>query len=230
VKHALSPAQLEAIRQLGTCTVSNAIESFDVRLRNEGFADSSIRSLFPDLPPMLGYAVTGRIRCSSPPPVGHNYHDRTDWWNYLITVPAPRVVVIQDIDAKPGFGAFVGETHAYIQRAMGCVGAVTNGAARDLQAVEAAGFQLFAGNVAVSHAYAHMVEFGEPVEVGGLRVTSGDLILGDRHGVLRIPTEIAAEITARAAMISQSEQKVIDLCKLRSFSLEKLREVIRDLE
>jgi 4-hydroxy-4-methyl-2-oxoglutarate aldolase len=230
VKHALNPAQLEAIRQLGTCTVSNAIESFDVRLRNEGFADASVRSLFPDLPPMAGYAVTGRIRCSSPPPVGHNYHDRTDWWNYLITVPAPRVIVIQDIDPKPGFGAFVGEIHAIIQQALGSVGVVTNGTARDLPAVKAAGFQLFAGGVAVSHAYSHMVEFGKPVEVGGLRIAPGDLILGDRHGVMAVPKEIAAEIPARAAEISQNERKVIDLCKSRSFSIEKLRKVIRDLE
>jgi regulator of RNase E activity RraA len=230
MKHALSAGQLEAIRRLGTCAVSNAIESFDVRLRNEGFADSRIRSLFPHLPPMLGYAVTARIRCSSPPPVGHTYHESTDWLNYLITVPAPRVVVIQDIDPKPGFGAFVGEVHASIQRALGSVGAVTNGAARDLQAVEAAGYQLFACNVAVSHAYAHMVEFGAAVEVGGLRIAPGDLIFGDSHGVMTVPGEIAAEIPARSEIIAQREQKVIDLCKSRSFSLEKLREVIRDLE
>src|SRR5437867_2714726 len=115
MKHALSAGQLEAIRRLGTCAVSNAIESFEVRLRNEGFADSRIRSLFPHLPPMLGYAVTARIRCSSPPPVGHTYHESTDWLNYLITVPALCVVVIQDIDPKPGFGAFVGEVHTSIQ-------------------------------------------------------------------------------------------------------------------
>jgi len=230
MKHALSAGQLEAIRRLGTCAVSNAIESFDVRLRNEGFADSRIRSLFPHLPPMLGYAVTARIRCSSPPPVGHTYHESTDWLNYLITVPAPRVVVIQDIDPKPGFGAFVGEVHASIQRALGSVGAVTNGAARDLQAVEAAGYQLFACNVAVSHAYAHMVEFGAAVEVGGLRIAPGDLIFGDSHGVMTVPGEIAAEIPAQSEIIAQREQKVIDLCKSRSFSLEKLREVIRDLE
>jgi 4-hydroxy-4-methyl-2-oxoglutarate aldolase len=230
VEHVLSSGQLEAIRRLGTCAASNAIESFNVRLRNEGFADSRIKSMFPHLPPMLGYAVTARIRCSSPPPVGHTYHESTAWLNYLITVPAPRVVVIQDIDPKPGFGAFVGEVHASIQRALGSVGAVTNGAARDLQAVEASGYQLFARNVAVSHAYAHMVEFGVPVEVGGLRMAPGDLIFGDSHGVMTVPVEIAAEIPQRAETLAHREQKVIDLCKSRSFSVEKLREVILDLE
>ena len=56
------------------------------------------------------------------------------------------------------------------------------------------GFHLFAGNVSVSHAYAHIVEFGEPVEIGGLKISPGDLIHGDCHGVQTIPLEIAAEV------------------------------------
>jgi hypothetical protein len=69
--------------------LANAIECFDRRLRNEGFADTSIGCLLPDDRPSVGYAVTARIRCSSPPPVGHRYHDRTDWRNYILTVPRP---------------------------------------------------------------------------------------------------------------------------------------------
>ena len=38
-----SPAWLDALRALDTCAVANAIESFGARLRNEGFADGSIR-------------------------------------------------------------------------------------------------------------------------------------------------------------------------------------------
>src|SRR5438046_2305933 len=89
----LDAGQLEALRRLDTCTVSNAIETLEVRLRNEGFADSSVRCLFPQLTPMLGYAVTARIRCSGPPIEGHAYLERTDWWNIILSIPAPRVVV-----------------------------------------------------------------------------------------------------------------------------------------
>src|SRR5262249_25509707 len=152
----------------------NAIETFAVRLRNEGFTDAAIRCLFPHFLPMIGYAVPCQIRCSSPPPIGHTYVDRTDWWNYVLTIPAPRVVVIQDVDTTPGLGSFVGEVHANILKALGCVGAVTNGAVRDLPAVEAAGFHLFAGNVAVSHAYVHIVQIGVPVEIAGLQIQPGD--------------------------------------------------------
>lgn len=226
---ALSREQLDALRRLDSCTVSNAIERFNVRLRNEGFADSSIRCLFERLPPMVGYAATVRIRCSGPPPSGHKYFDRTDWWDHLLAIPEPRVVVIQDLDATPGLGSIIGEVHATILRALGCVGAVTNSAVRDLPPVEALGFSCFAAHVVVSHAYVHIVDFGGSVEVGGLQVRPGDLLHGDRHGVISVPLEIAAEIPAAATEILEREQRVIKLCNSPDFSIDKLRRAVKDL-
>ncbi len=221
--------QLEAIRQWDTCTVANAIETFQVRLRNEGFVAGDLRCLFEQHPPLTGYAVTARIRCSGPPPVGHSYFDRTDWWNYILTVPPPRVVVLQDMDPDPGLGSFLGEVHAHILQALGCVGAVTNGAVRDVGALEPTGFQLFAGRLAVSHAYAHLVEFGGPVEIGGLTVHPGDLLHGDRHGIVSIPPQIAARVPAAAAALREKEQRVIALCHSADFSVEKLRAAVKEL-
>lgn len=223
----LTPHQLEALRRLDTCAVANAIETFDRRLRNEGFSNAGLRCMFPQCGPMLGYAATVKIRCSTPPPDGHNYLDRTDWWSYILSIPSPRVVVIQDVDPEPGKGAFVGEIHAQILLALGCVGAVTNGAVRDLPAVEGAGFQLFAGNVSASHAYAHIVEIGPSVEVAGLKVQSGDLLHGDRHGVLSIPREIAPAIPGVAARLREKERRIIALCRAGDFSLEKLRAAVQ---
>src|SRR5438105_1786154 len=123
----LTPALIDSLRRLDACRVANAIETFDCRLRNEGFADGSVRASFPELPPAIGHAVTARIRGSTPPPVGHAYRDRTDWWSYILTVPPPRIVVVEDVDERPGLGAFVGHVHAQVLRALGCVGVVTNG-------------------------------------------------------------------------------------------------------
>ncbi len=47
----LTSEQLQALRSLDACTLANAIETFHVRLRNEGFVDASVRCLFPELPP-----------------------------------------------------------------------------------------------------------------------------------------------------------------------------------
>ncbi len=225
----VSSEHLAALRALDTCTVANAVETFDVRLRNEGFADRSIRCLAPGAMPLLGYAATVRIRCSNPPMRGHGYPDRTDWWNSLLTLPAPRVVVIQDVDESHGTGGFIGEVHAAILAALGCAGVVTNGAVRDLPAIEGTGFHLFASGLAVSHAYVHIVDFGHPVEVGGLAVKPGDLLHGDIHGVLNVPLEIATAIPAVAARLQSQEKQVLDLCRSTEFSLDKLRAAVKGI-
>jgi 4-hydroxy-4-methyl-2-oxoglutarate aldolase len=222
----LTAEQLEVLRRLDACTLANAIERFQKRLRNEGFADGSVRCLFPHLPHMVGYAVTIKIRGSAPPVAGHTYLDRTDWWDYIASVPGPLVVAVQDMSTRPGLASLLGAVHVNILHALGCVGALTNGAARDIPVAENLGFQLFTGGISVSHAYVHIVEFGTPVEIGGLKIQSGDLLHGDLHGIQTIPGEIAAQIPATAAEISTEEQALIKLCQSPGFSIEKLRAAV----
>ena len=223
----LAPETLAALRRLDTCAVTNAIETFGVRLRNEGFADATIRCLFPHLPPLVGHAFTLRIRASGPPVDGRPPIERNDWWDQLLALPAPRVVVIQDVSERPGLGSFLGEVHAHIFKALGCVGVVTNGSAHDLPGIESTGHQLFAGSVGLSHAYVHLVDFGQPVVVGGLTIEPGDLLHGDRHGVLSVPLAIAPQIPAAAARLLESERRLIALCQSPDFNLEHLRAALK---
>lgn len=225
----LSADTLQALQALDTCTVANAIETFDVRLRNEGYADSSIRCMTNCDSPIVGYAVTARIRCSSPPVTGGTFVDRTDWWDHVMTIPGPRIVVIEDVDEKPGVGAFLGEVHACILHSLGCVAAITNGSVRDLPAINKGDFKLFANHVSVSHAYVHVVEFGHPVKVGGLEVRPGDLLHADCHGVLSVPKEIADKIPAKAAEITEREGKVLELCNQGHVTVEKLRNAVHGI-
>jgi regulator of RNase E activity RraA len=226
MKPPLTPDQLEALRQLDACTLANAIETFAVRLRNEGFTDGALRCFFPHLPPIVGYAATLKIRGSAPPTTAGLYPQRTDWWNYVQSLPAPHIIVAQDIASHPGLGALMGQVHFNIERALGCVGIVTNGAVRSLPIAEALGFQVFAGNVSVSHAYTHIVEFGTPVEVDGLKVRSGELLHGDQHGVQSIPSELVPQVFDVAAKISARKEALIALCQSPDFSLEKLRAAV----
>lgn len=222
-----SPEQLEQLRKLSTCVVASAIESLDVRLPNTGFADSSVRCVFEDRPPVAGYAATLRIRTSAPPMEGGRYsYARTDWWNHVLGVPSPRVVVIQDVDHRPGLGAFVGEVYSHILCAMGCVAVVTNGAVRDLHEVRSTGIQMFAGNISVSHAYAHVFDFGGAVEVGGLKVRPGDLLHGDLNGVQSIPMGVFSQVLSAANEIVQKRHSLTGLCCAPDFSMAKLREAV----
>lgn len=222
----LRPEEIEALRKITTPTVCNAIESFNVRPRNEGFMDTSIRCILPELGAMVGYACTATMRASRDEP------SRPSWelWETVLRAPAPRVVVIQDLDAPAPLGSHWGEVNGNTYKALGCVGTVTNGGVRDLDEVRRLGFHFFASCVLVSHAYEHLVEVGVPVQVGGITVNPGDLIHADQHGVLIVPLEIAREIPAAAAEVQRRERRIISLCQSGDFSLEELRDLHTELD
>jgi 4-hydroxy-4-methyl-2-oxoglutarate aldolase len=222
----LSQDTLDAIKPIGTSLVADAIETFRVRLANEGFIRSGVLTdRTPTLPPLLGYAATARIRAVHPPMVGSVFAENKTWWRYLLNLPEPRIAVFQDCDSSPGLGSFFGEMHVAVHRTLGCAGVVTNGAVRDIHAFNHAGLRCFAGHVSVSRGYAHIMEFGVPVNIGGLEINPGDLLYGDGNGVLSIPLEQAAQIPAAAADIREKKRRTIELCASENFSLAKLEEI-----
>jgi regulator of RNase E activity RraA len=215
----LKAEELEALRRWPTCAIANAIELFNIKPRNEGFMLPEIKCVFPDLEPMIGYAVTAVITADSPE--GRRVQP-AEWWAEMQKIPAPRVAVIHDID-HPVVGSFWGEVNGNIHKALGCVGTVTDGSVRDLDEVREAGFHFFSSCVTVSHAYVHLVEVGVPVKVGGLVVKPGDLIMGDKHGVISIPLEIARDVPQAAQLVEDWERPVIDFCKSKEFNVEGLK-------
>ena len=218
----VSPEQLEALRRMQSCAIANAIETFDVRPRNEGFMLPGIRSIFPDMGGMIGYAVTAVIAADKSPTPRTNV-SRREGFDEVLKVPEPRVVVMHDLDYPNVIGSFWGEVQATVHSRLGCAGTVTDGGVRDLDEMRARGFNAFASQVLVSHAYVHIVDIGVSVNVGGLTVTPGDIIMGDKHGVIGIPREIAAEVPAAAARVEAKERAIIDLCSSPDFTLDKLK-------
>jgi 4-hydroxy-4-methyl-2-oxoglutarate aldolase len=226
----LSETQLEAIQQFDTCTIANAIEKFGVRLRNEGFTRPGLRCVTRGRSRLLGFAATSKVRSADPPMSGKAYFDRTDWWTNIERLPRPRIAVIQDTDSEPGIGSCMGEVHAAILKAFHCGGVITNGAVRDLPAVSKLDFPMFAPLVTVSHSYLHILDFGEPVKIFGLKVRAGDLIYADCHGAVSIPLEVAAELPEAAARIQDKEKRIVQVCLSADFSVQKLLNVIRGEE
>jgi 4-hydroxy-4-methyl-2-oxoglutarate aldolase len=229
LRTSLTAEHIQELRAFDTCLIADAIESFGVRLRNEGFAKAGFRCFFKNFPPMVGYAATCKVRSADPPIVGTRYEERTDLWNHITSLPSPRVLVMQDIDDPPGTGAFIGKVHASILRALGCVGAVTNGTARELPGIEAAGFQVFAGRLALSRAYIHIVEYGGPVEVGGLEIHPGDLLHGDRHGIITVPLNLVTKLPAAARAIGEKKERLIELSMKPGATDEDFSQGLKDL-
>lgn len=217
--------QLEALRRMQSCTIANVIETFDIRPRDEGFMSPEVRSMFPEMDGMIGYAVTAVIEAGRPPTPNMNV-PRSDWFDEVLKVPEPRVVVMHDLDYPNPVGSFWGEVQTNVHKALGCVGTVTNGGVRDIDEMRDGGFHAFAGSVLVSHGYVHLVDVNVPVTVGGLTVNPGDIIMGDKHGVLNIPEQVAGEIPAAAKAVEERERAIIEHCRSSDFDLDKLKELV----
>jgi len=202
----LTAQEIEALKKITSPSVANAIETFKVRPREQGNLSSDIRAVFPDMGPMVGYAVPCVIRAEQGPIEGHRA-STYGWWDYVLTIPAPRVIVVHDLDDPRGQGAQWGEVQANIHRALG--------------------FQFCAAHASVSHANVHMVDFGIPIKVGGVLIKPGDLIHGDQHGVCTIPHDIAGKIPEAIAKVEADEREIISACQSSGFSADKLKELFK---
>ena len=219
---------IDALRKISSPSIANAIETFNVRPRNQGFMSSEIRCLFPELGPLVGHAVTAVIRAEPQPLEGHR-SSTFGWWDYVLSIPAPRAIVVHDLDEPRGQGAQWGEVQANIHKALGAVGTITDGSVRDLDEVRALGFQFAAAYVSVSHAYVHMVDFGLPVKLGGLWVKPGDLIHCDQHGAVTIPPDLVPKVADAVRRVEADERKIIEVCQSREFSADKLKELYKQI-
>jgi 4-hydroxy-4-methyl-2-oxoglutarate aldolase len=225
----LNAEQLDGLRKFSTPTISNAIDMFELRPRNQGFVGPEVRCLFPRLGRMAGYAFTAAISADLPAK-GCRAIQRHEYWQASEGVPAPRIAVIQDLDNPPGRGSFWGEVNSNIHKSLGFIGTVTNGGARDLDEMEPLGFFTFAGEVSVSHSYVHLVDFGAPVRIAGTVISAGDLLHGDRHGVVVIPAQIAGELARTAAEVEDAERELIRYCRSPEFNQQGLKQAYARLE
>jgi len=220
--------ELAQLAKLDTPSICNGLEMIDAKYRTQFWTEEPLLCAFPELPAMVGFACTATLRSTQPGAPGRER--RLKYYEYLTTIPAPRVVLIQDLDgARAGFGAFWGEVNSTIHQALGCLGVVTNGGVRDLHAV-APGFQFIAARLTPSHAYADVVEFGKEVNVSGMVVQSGDLVHADRHGAVVIPKDKVKELLAAVALIAKREAAIMATCRKPGFTVEALKKVFAEVE
>jgi regulator of RNase E activity RraA len=194
-----------------------------------GFTTQTLICPFPELPPIVGYARTAMIRSALPPGLSaaEQRKARLDYYRYVAAGSGPKVVVIQDVDSRIGFGCFWGEVQTAIHKGLGCLGLVTDGGVRDLDAV-APEFQVLCGKVTPSHAWVHSIAHGGTVDVFGMVVRSDDLIHADRHGAVVIPPEVAREVADAARLCGRREEPILNVARSPDFSLEALERAMAE--
>jgi regulator of RNase E activity RraA len=208
----LTPEELAVLSRIDSPTVANVIELFDIRPRVAGYTNATIRAVYPELPPVAGYAVTATFRSAYPAETGDSYGGMAQLISDAQSTPAPRIILFQDLD-EPCRAATYGEVMATTFQTFGFVGLITSGAGRDIDQVRRLRFPCWASSMIVSHGYCRFVESNLPVVVGGLQVRPGDLLHADGNGVLSIPHGIAGTVTRLCEPFVNVEQIVLDYLK-----------------
>lgn len=211
-QRAVPTDDVELLRKYDTPTICNVVELFDLRPRTAGYMDRRIQACYPKLPPMVGYASTATFRSAAPPRSGNVYAGMADQVASFTELPGPAVVVFQDLD-EPSAAATFGEVMCTTYKAFGAVGLITSGTGRDLDQVEPLHFPCFSGGTVCAHGYCHIVQINVPIHVGGVMVSPGDLMHGDRNGVTTLPNEIASATAHACAEFAAAEAIVLDYLK-----------------
>ncbi len=209
---AISAADLALLKKYDTPTICNVVELFDLTSRTAFYMDKRIQACYPKLPPMVGYASTATFRSAFPPTSGNVYSGLDQQVAAFAEIPGPPIVVFQDLDT-PVMSATFGEVMCTTYKAFGAAGLITSGAARDLDQVEAMSFPCFADGAICAHGFCHILQVHVPVHVGGIQITPGQLLHGDRNGVTTIPNEVASETAHACAELVAAEQIVLDYLK-----------------
>ncbi len=105
-----------------------------------------------------------------------------------------------------------GELLSTAARNRGCAGAIIDGAARDVAQMTAMGFPVFARgtNIRDSMNRQRVIDLDVTVDVGGVRIAPGDLVIADIDGVVVVPQAVEKEALARAWAKIHDENAVRD--------------------
>jgi len=186
-----------------TPTVFNAmVKRFG--LPNEEYTDHTIRCLLPELGSVIGYATTIEVTTNDPDSPLASWRD---YYTHLQDTEGPHIVVMRDVDSRPGRGASFGDVMAAMHRRVGVAGVIVDGTIRDLEGIRDVGLPMFAWGVVPGHGEFRPVRIGSPITVGQLRIRPGDIVMADGNGCLRLPIDQAEETLSAVQSVIDDETK-----------------------
>lgn len=220
----LEPELLDLLAKIDTPTVCNAIEVAQGRRGYDRFTHQPVVAAIAGLPACFGVARTARIRTSRPPrSPSESAARRLDYYRYMAAGARPALAVVEDCDGAASRGAFWGEVNTTLHKGLGLGATLTNGLVRDLDDL-APGYQVLAGGVGPSHAFAHVIDFGGAVEVFGLKIEPGDFIHADRHGAVIIPPDLLPRLVAAIGNVQAAEALLLEPARRPDFDIAALEQ------
>ena len=183
---------VKRLRALDTCAVSDALDY----LHRSG-ATTGVRPMWAACPKIAGRARTVEVADAPAAPAGQHLATRT------VAAAGPGDVVVIANRGRVAVSCW-GDILTVAAQVNGIEGTVIDGACRDLDAVAAAGYPVFARAAVPVTARGRIAERGSdvPVLFDGVLVHSGDLVLADGSGVVFVPVGDAEEVIATAERLT----------------------------
>lgn len=225
----LTEEHLSLLAQADSPTVANVIELFGVRSQVAGYANPTLKAIYPELPPAVGYAVTATFRAGYPAEAGAAYGSMPEVIEKALAGPGPYLAVFQDLD-EPTRAATYGEVMATAFQAFGFVGLITSGAGRDVEQVRRLRLPCWASSIVVSHGYPQIGDIAVPVMVGGLRIQPGDLLHADANGIVQIPHALASGVAQLCLPFMQAEEITLSYLRGPNPTVEGYRQAVGEMQ
>jgi 4-hydroxy-4-methyl-2-oxoglutarate aldolase len=104
----------------------------------------------------------------------------------------------------------IGDIVAMMARNAGCAAIVIDGMARDSEGLISVGVPLFCRGITPNSCVkSGPGRVGLPIVAGGVAIEPGDVLVGDRDGVVCIPQRLLDTVAARVEAIRAAEKRVI---------------------
>ena len=139
--------------------------------------------------------------------------------HHAVAAAAPGDVLVVDAQGAPA--GHWGEILAVAAHTRGLRGLVIDGAVRDIDALARRRFPVFARGISPrGTGKRHPGRLGEPVTAGGVRVSRGDIVVGDSDGVVVVPAAHALCAIERARAREAHERELIAKLEAGATTLE----------
>lgn len=223
---------LEELRDFDTALIANTIGYVDPTPPHEFYMGGSIRCLTPSLEPTVGVAFTCELDSSTP--AGQTDTDEYAQQNVgfypqveaISAIREPVVWVVKTVGSRPDHECVMGDGMAKTLYAAGCIGVVTDGGLRDVRGMLTIPFAAYCRGTTIHHCALRFRSFGKPVEVGGIRISPGDVIHANSEGVIRIPESCLEGLPGKAVRMRAFEHDAHRLLRRTDVSpSEKSRRV-----
>lgn len=208
---AIKPETKAKLMKVSTATLCTAL--FKRGFRNQFIQD--VRPLNPNLPNMVGEAYTLRYIPAredlNPITV---FNDRAHPQRKAIEECPPGAVMVYD-SRKNARAASAGSILVTRLMVRGCAGVVTDGGFRDAPEIAELGFPAYHSKPsAPTNLTLHQaLDINVPIGCGDAPVWPGDVLVGDREGVVVLPAHLADELANEAYEMTAFEDFVTDEVK-----------------